>query len=623
MKRYPGLYSFRAEQKEVFCGRSTDIKELSKLIFIQRKVLLYSKSGIGKTSLLNAGVIPELSKNANFEFITIRFRAATKKSATPADVFFQAVKQHADFKNIDDKNTIIDSFIPNFKNEYWSVFKKNQLLGNKHKTYILIFDQFEELFTYPQNQLDEFKNRFSEIINTNALPYFFEEFENQIFENKDKIPDADRDLIYNPLNIKAVFSVRSDRLSQLNLLADKIPEIQKVFYELKPLSVNQAKQAIVEPANKEGDFDSKKFTFTETAITKIITFLTNNDTQNVESTQLQIVCQRIEENDDADGIVNDFDVPDFKDIFTDFYQSAISKVPKAEQAKARLLVEEELIRSRQRISLDRRLCTEFVSENTLKLLVEAYLIRAERNSVGDISYELSHDSLIGPISEVTEKRKREEDLARAEAERREELRKASEKQLKQRKTIGIVIVIALMFLGIGIFGIVMWRTTQNLLDELDQKQKQEKSLKFKSYSSEAQAAQKTGDFVHAINLWNIVKAFAEDTITINAQIDSCKSLIGKSKSFENLIFQAQIKVGSENFEEALSLYKQAIDLEVADQRVKDKLKDLRKIIDEKAIDNRKLESALEYNKALSAQYGSDAIKYENLSNRISILINKK
>jgi hypothetical protein len=623
MKRYPGLYSFKEEQKDVFCGRSTDIKELSKLIFIQRKVLLYSKSGIGKTSLLNAGVIPELSKKKEFEFINIRFRAAAKNSPTPYAVFLQSILRHVDFQNIHDKNTIIDAFIPEFKKEYWSLFKKNQLLGNKNKTYILIFDQFEELFTYPQEQIDEFKNRFAEIINVNTLPYFFEEFENQIFENKDKISEIERELIYDAINIKAVFSIRSDRLSQLNILAEKIPEIQKVFYELKPLSYIQAKQAIEEPANKDGDFESQKFTFSEAAIKKILTFLTNNNTQNVESTQLQIVCQRIEDQKDHDQVVNDFEVPDFKDIFTDFYKTAIGKVPKKEQDKARLMVEEELIRSRQRISLDRRICTEFVSENTLKILVEAYLIRAERNSVGDISYELSHDSLIAPISEVTEKRKYEEDLTRAEAKRQEELKIAAEKQRKQRKAIGIVVILAVTFLAIGIFGLTMWRTTQNLLDELDLKQKQERSLKYKSYSSEAEAAQKTGDFNQAINLWNIAKTYADDTASINARIDTCKSLIGKNKMFENLLAQALAQVNEGNYSKATDLYKQALDLKILDQKAKDGLTDLRKIVDEKASENRKLESALEYNKLLSEKYGSDAQSFENMSNRITFLIKSK
>ena len=75
MKRYPGLSPFSTEQKDVFFGRESDITNLARLIFVERKVLLYSKSGYGKSSLLNAGVIPELENNKDFEFVKIRFHA--------------------------------------------------------------------------------------------------------------------------------------------------------------------------------------------------------------------------------------------------------------------------------------------------------------------------------------------------------------------------------------------------------------------------------------------------------------------------------------------------------------------------------------------------------------------
>jgi len=72
-KRYPGIYSFSQEQKDIFFGRDNDIEKLLILIEVENQVLLYSKSGIGKTSLLNAGVIPKLPKN--YEVINVRFYA--------------------------------------------------------------------------------------------------------------------------------------------------------------------------------------------------------------------------------------------------------------------------------------------------------------------------------------------------------------------------------------------------------------------------------------------------------------------------------------------------------------------------------------------------------------------
>lgn len=70
LRRYPGVSPFTADQQKIFFGRNNDINKLKKLILIRNQILLYSKSGIGKTSLLNAGVLPILHK----KFITINLR---------------------------------------------------------------------------------------------------------------------------------------------------------------------------------------------------------------------------------------------------------------------------------------------------------------------------------------------------------------------------------------------------------------------------------------------------------------------------------------------------------------------------------------------------------------------
>ncbi len=488
MRRYPGLAPFTSEQKEVFFGRETDIKELSKLIFVERKVLLYSKSGYGKTSILNAGVIPELQNlNPNFEFIKVRFRAYTEDGTAPHTVFLQSVKQHPDFASTE-QTTLIDLYAKDFADEYWAVFKKNQLAGKRDKTYVLVFDQFEELFSYPQAQINAFKRRLADIL-TNQMPDFVRNFERELFKNKKTIDKAEFDLFYSAINIKAVFSMRSDRLSELNMLADSITDIQKVFYELQPLNTEQAQQAVTNPARKQGTYDSPVFTYAQPALDKIINALTNNGTQNIETTQLQLVCQRIEQNIIAENLpsssrqgsvltVAENDIPDFKDIFLDFYNSALTNVTTDDQNTVRKFIEDQLIIDGRRISLDENVCRKHIKDQTLKTLVETRLLRAERNSVKGISYELSHDTLVPPIREIAEKRRQREEEARAEAERREELRLALEKaeeerterekeRKRQRKIIIIVSVAALVSIAFAVFGLVMWQTSQKIQQKME------------------------------------------------------------------------------------------------------------------------------------------------------------
>ena len=76
--RYPGVSPFTEQQKNIFYGRDNDIKKLHRLISLRNQVLVYAKSGIGKTSLLNAGVLPKLEKK--FTILKIRFNAYDKQN---------------------------------------------------------------------------------------------------------------------------------------------------------------------------------------------------------------------------------------------------------------------------------------------------------------------------------------------------------------------------------------------------------------------------------------------------------------------------------------------------------------------------------------------------------------
>ena len=90
-RRYPGVSPFTSDQKNIFFGRDNNIKKLQKLISLRKQVLLYSKSGIGKTSLLNAGVLPNFEDK--FTIIKIRFFAYNnEKPESPIKKIVNAIK---------------------------------------------------------------------------------------------------------------------------------------------------------------------------------------------------------------------------------------------------------------------------------------------------------------------------------------------------------------------------------------------------------------------------------------------------------------------------------------------------------------------------------------------------
>ena len=353
------------------------------------------------------------------------------------------------------------------------------------------------------------------------------------------------------------------------------------------------------------------------------------------------MCQQIEEIaktkqgqtlDKASTKIEMDDLPKFDAIFYDFYDKAVLQLPQDQQKKARELIEDQLIRNQQRISLDMNICYDYIGKPALDTLVSVHLLRAEPNTTGGTSYELAHDTLVAPILEARKVRLEKMEEERAEQERQKELRLAQEKaehermerdkeRKRQRKILFIISVAAVVSIALGVFALIKMNQANALLNQLSEKQKQEQKLKYERFSSEAKSAQENGNFEKAIDLWQVTKEFTSDTLTINATIDSCKALIGKGKEFEEIVKQAKALVSESRYDAAIDAYKKALDLGVSNQTVINQLKDLKIEIDNQASEHRNRAEALKtFNPAGAATERNMAAKFENLSGRIVKLI---
>ena len=413
MKRYPGVSPFTSKQANIFFGRDNDIEKLQQLISLRKQVLLYSKSGLGKTSLLNAGVLPKLEPR--FSVLRVRFFVYIEdKSQSPVNNVIEVLKSSiSEFEQL--QSTILDELVLNkeYEKSLWFYFKNIQLTGRRK--FILVFDQFEELFSYPTEQVELFKDQLHELLDVDVP----DDIMRLIAKNIGIEEHAQIDDLYQKLDLRAVYAIRSDRMSLLNNLTDKIPDIQKTFYELKPLDSDQAKLAIINPSDSGADnlesFESMPFKFAEDAVDKIILKLSMNGKQAIDITQLQIVCQRIEAiaklkqtegQNEKQVKIEISDLPDFKDIYLNFYKEAVNNTTEPENA--RKFIEDQLIKKSQRISLDTINCEYFVRAETLNKLVDSHLLKVEPNTTGGFNYELSHDNLIEPIFETAQQRRRQE-----------------------------------------------------------------------------------------------------------------------------------------------------------------------------------------------------------------------
>ena len=98
--RYPGTQSFQKTDSHIFFGRDDDCSALLRLIRLEQLVVLYGKSGLGKTSLLNAGILPKLVETTfeeegergtteHYQTMELRLFAWQKDSQSPLDTLYQ------------------------------------------------------------------------------------------------------------------------------------------------------------------------------------------------------------------------------------------------------------------------------------------------------------------------------------------------------------------------------------------------------------------------------------------------------------------------------------------------------------------------------------------------------
>ncbi len=482
--RYPGTLPFTADDRNLFFGRDEDIANLSQFCSLESLIVLYGKSGLGKTSLLNAGVVPRLCETENYEALDVRFGAYLPENViSPTEILRQKIAEKISFDNFlwqkvlklpdgEDISPSAETGNSKIPEDLWYYFKGLQIQKGEREAFLIVFDQFEELFTYPDASIALFARELSNLLNVWAPQFIRNTVKERLKAGDNFISREEMGLLYKPLNIKVVIAIRSDRMSFLNLLKDYLPDILKKTYELKPLDIHQAKDAILLPAKKEGSFASPAFAYDEGALNGMLRYLSKEGKQRVESFQLQLLCQfaekvvidAVKHNHEKRLITRD-DFGEFDTIFKRHYDSLIGEIKDDSWRKAaQKLIEDHLIVEGNRVALPEIVITKRhnIPQDILQQLVNSRLLRAEPNTTGGFSYEISHDTLVFPILEARRLRLEIEEKERAEQERREELRKMREKQRRQLTIIAIVAVAAIVSIGLAIYGFWQKHKAQTL-----------------------------------------------------------------------------------------------------------------------------------------------------------------
>lgn len=313
--RYPGLRPFSQDEQQAFFGRNEEIEALCRLLDLDKLIVLHGPSGMGKSSLINAGILPALSNlrrwELPFHIIKVRFtnydstlaRLRTPRGIVnrsdlvkdPVDRFTEAcLGETSDWPEV----------LPLTKPSFWLTAKQVLVDQDIHPLrLIVVLDQFEELFTYPEERVNEFAEQL-ETLYHQVMPEAIHRAlaRKRILESEDPTQETNPKVttlleqLETPLDVKMLISMRSDKLHYLERLKPYLPEMMLSSFELRSFDREQARRAILEPAALEGDsYLSPPFDLDEAAIEEIMRFLEDTLSHRIEPAQLQIICQHLEQ----------------------------------------------------------------------------------------------------------------------------------------------------------------------------------------------------------------------------------------------------------------------------------------------------------------------------------------
>jgi len=378
---YVGPRPYERGDRHNFYGRRREARDLLSLILAERVVLFYAPSGAGKTSLLNAQVIPSLEEEHFNVLPATRVGSDLPPGIDPQDV----------------KNIFVFSALMGLAGDETPAetltghtllsFVRQRCPGEDDPDYrppILILDQFEEILTTHRERWQEARG-------------FFE----QVREALREMP-----------SLGVVFVMREDHVAGLDPYAPLLPRRLRARFRMERLDRKGALEAAKKPALNAGcPFDpgvAEKLVDDLRRIKGETRLLGETEFLGpfVEPVQLQVVCNRLWENlpEQEDNAIQWEEVEEFGDVdraLTDFYEHALARSVQETGVSERQLRRwfgEQLITPMQTRGLVLRGERETggLPNEAVDILEGQHLIRADVRA-GARWYELSHDRMIDPI----------------------------------------------------------------------------------------------------------------------------------------------------------------------------------------------------------------------------------
>jgi tetratricopeptide (TPR) repeat protein len=213
---YVGLQPYTEEDQEYFFGRDRDVRTISANLYAAPITIFYGASGVGKSSVLNAGVLPKLRRRPRTAVVVYRewqrpdflelLKAECIKAAEKA--YKKPVSIHPDLP--------LDELL----------LRIGQAFGG---TSLILLDQFEEYFMYhPESRMDDpFESELARVVNRTEV-------------------DA-----------SVLIALREDGLAKLDRFRVRIPNLMGNILRLQHLDATSAEEAIRNPLDVYNRYTSQ------------------------------------------------------------------------------------------------------------------------------------------------------------------------------------------------------------------------------------------------------------------------------------------------------------------------------------------------------------------------------
>ena len=363
---------------ELIHGRERETVELAYKLIPERVVLLYSPSGAGKTSLIQAALLEKLEAEG---FQPIKKLLRINLDPPPWAQEIEGFNRYA-YSTL----TSLEEGRPEGERltaETLAGLRLPDYLAKHAQTRtVLIFDQFEEILTLDPTGVQ-------------AKRAFFQQVGQAL---KDK-------------TLWALFALREDHAAGLDPYRGEIPTRFRNTFRLDLLGKSAARQAIQRTARQEG------VDFTDPAVDLLIDDLClvrvqradghvdEQPGQYVEPMHLQVVCRRLwEKLEPGDMDITKAEVGAIGDVdqsLAEYFASEIQTISTTREVSERkirawfehALISEGGIRKQVLMDVER---SEGLENEAIRYLVDSHLVRREERR-GAIWFELAHDRLVHPV----------------------------------------------------------------------------------------------------------------------------------------------------------------------------------------------------------------------------------